>query len=208
MSIESVMPSSRLILCCPFFHLPSVISAAPQVFCLRLIKGVEKKSIWCWSIWYLISQNYSITLPTRNPGKLSWIFFPFKTRHIVEPNQIRAQLIKRKDKRLVIWWLAVSAQASIITPIFLCCCSVTKLYLTLWPFGLQQVRLPFLHCLPEFPQTHFHWVDNAIQTSHPLSPSSPPAFDLSQHQGLFQWVGSSHHVTKVVELQLQHQSFQ
>ena len=57
-------------------------------------------------------------------------------------------------------------------------------------------------------QTHVHWVDDAIQSSHPLSSPSPPAFSLSQHQGLFQWVGSSHQVTKVLELQLQHQSFQ
>ena len=49
---------------------------------------------------------------------------------------------------------------------------------------------PVLHYLPEFAQTHVHWVDDAIQPSHPLSPPSPPALNLSQHQGLFQWVGS------------------
>ena len=49
---------------------------------------------------------------------------------------------------------------------------------------------------------------DAIQPSHPLSPPSPPAFNLSQHQGLFQWVSSLHQVAKVLELQLQHQSFQ
>ena len=48
---------------------------------------------------------------------------------------------------------------------------------------------PVLH-LPEFAQTHVHWVNDVIQPSHPLPPPSPPAFDLSQHQGLFQWVGS------------------
>ena len=48
---------------------------------------------------------------------------------------------------------------------------------------------PVLHCLPEFAQTHVHWVGDAIQPSHPLLPSSPPALYLSQHQGLFQWVG-------------------
>ena len=56
--------------------------------------------------------------------------------------------------------------------------------------------------------THVHSVNLAIQQSHPLSPASPPAYELSQHQGLFQWVGSLNHVTKVLELQLQHQSFQ
>ena len=65
----------------------------------------------------------------------------------------------------------------------------------------------FLHHLPEFAQTHVHWVSDTIQPSHPLLPASPPAFNFSQHQGLFQSVGSSHEVAKVLELQLQHQSF-
>ena len=56
--------------------------------------------------------------------------------------------------------------------------------------------LPVLHHLPEFAQTHVLWVDVAIQPSHPLSSTSPPAFNLSQHQGLFQWVSSSHQVAK------------
>ena len=65
-----------------------------------------------------------------------------------------------------------------------------------------------VHQLPEFPQTHIHWVSDAIHPSHPLSSLSPPALNLSQHQGLFKWVNSSHQVAKVLELQLQHQSFQ
>ena len=61
--------------------------------------------------------------------------------------------------------------------------------------------------LPELPQTHVHWVGDAIQLSHPLlSPS--PAFSLSQHRGLFKLVSSSHQVAKVLQFQLQHQSFQ
>ena len=67
---------------------------------------------------------------------------------------------------------------------------------------------PVHHQLPELTQTHVHWVSDAIQPSHPLSSPSPPAFNLSQHQGLFQWVSSSHQVPKVLEFQLQHQSFQ
>ena len=67
---------------------------------------------------------------------------------------------------------------------------------------------PVLHHLPEFAQTHVHWVSDVIQPSCPLSSPSPPTFNLSQHQGLFQWGLSLHQVTKVLELQLQHQSFQ
>ena len=64
------------------------------------------------------------------------------------------------------------------------------------------------HQLLEPTQTHVHQVGDAIQPSHPLSSPSPPAFHLSQHQGLFKWVSSSHQMAKVLAFQLQHQSFQ
>ena len=67
---------------------------------------------------------------------------------------------------------------------------------------------PVLHQLPEIAQTPVHWVSDAIQPSHPLPSPSPPAFNHFQHQGLFQGVSSLHQVAKVLELQLQHQSFQ
>ena len=76
------------------------------------------------------------------------------------------------------------------------------------PMNHSTPGLPVHHQLPEFTQTHVHWVGDAIQPSHPLSSSSPPAFNLSQHQGLLQWVSSLHQVAKVLEFQLQHQSFQ
>ena len=66
---------------------------------------------------------------------------------------------------------------------------------------------PVLHHFLEPTQTHAHPVGDATQPSHPLSSASPPAFNLFQHQGLFQ-VSSLHQVTKVLELRLQHQSFQ
>ena len=68
--------------------------------------------------------------------------------------------------------------------------------------------LPVHHQLLESTQTHVHWVTDAIQPSHPLSSPSPPALTLSQHQVLFKWVSSSHQVAKVLEFQLQHQSYQ
>ena len=67
---------------------------------------------------------------------------------------------------------------------------------------------PVHHQLLEFTQTHVQWDGDAIQPSHPLLSPSPPAFNLSQHQGLFQWVSSSHQVAEVSEFQFQHQSFQ
>ena len=74
--------------------------------------------------------------------------------------------------------------------------------------GCSTPGLPVRYQLPELAQTHAHRVGDAIQPSHPLSSSSPPAFNLSQHQGFFQWASSSHQVAKVLQLLLQHQSFQ
>ena len=76
------------------------------------------------------------------------------------------------------------------------------------PVNCSTPGFPILHYLLEFAQTHVHWVSDAIQPSHPLPPSYPFLFSLSQHQGLFQWVGSSHQVAKVLALHLQHQYFQ
>ena len=76
------------------------------------------------------------------------------------------------------------------------------------PMNRSTPGIPIHHQLPEFTQTHLHWVSDAIQPSHPLSSPFPPAPNPSQHQGLFQWVNSSHEVAEVLELQLQHHSFQ
>ena len=76
------------------------------------------------------------------------------------------------------------------------------------PMNHSMPGLPVHHQLPRFTQTHVHQVSDAIQPSHPLSSPSPPAPNPSQHQVLFQWVSSSHEVAKVLEFQLQHQSFQ
>ena len=87
--------------------------------------------------------------------------------------------------------------------------SVTQLCPTLWdPMNCKMPGLAAHHQLLEFTQTHVHWVGDAIQPSHPLSFLSPPAFNLSQHRGLFKWVSSSHQVAKVLEFQLQHLSLQ
>ena len=76
---------------------------------------------------------------------------------------------------------------------------------SLWPMNCSTPGLPVHHQLPELTQTHVHWFGDAIQPSHHL-PSPSPAFNRSQHQGLFKWVSSSHQVAKILEFQLQHQS--
>ena len=75
------------------------------------------------------------------------------------------------------------------------------------PMNLSMPGFPVHHQLPESTQTHVHCISDAIQPSHPLS-SPSPTFNLSQYQGLFQWVSPLHQVVKVLEFQLQHQSFQ
>ena len=87
--------------------------------------------------------------------------------------------------------------------------SVAQSCLTLCdPMDCSTPGFPVHHQLPELAQIHVHWVGDAIQLSHPLLSPSPPAFNLSQHQGLFQWVSSSHQVAKVLKLQFQLQYFQ
>ena len=87
--------------------------------------------------------------------------------------------------------------------------SVTQSCLTLCdPMNCSMPGLPVHHHLPEFMHTHIHRVVDATQPSHPLSSPSSPAPNPSQHQSLFRWVNSLHEVAKVLEFQLQHQSFQ
>ena len=88
-------------------------------------------------------------------------------------------------------------------------CSVSQWCPTLCnPMDCNMPSFPVHHQLLELAQTHVHRIGDAMQPSHPLSFPFPPAFNFSQHQGLFQWVSPWHQVAKVLELQLQHQSFQ
>ena len=90
-----------------------------------------------------------------------------------------------------------------------CCRPVTKLCPTLFnPTNYSMPGFPVLHHLPGFAQIRVHWVSDAIWLSHLLPPTSPLVLNLSQHQDLFQCIGSSHQVPKVLELQRWHQSFQ
>ena len=98
------------------------------------------------------------------------------------------------------WWLGLlSVQFSSVAQSHPILCD---------PMDCSTPGFPVHHQLLELTQTHVHQVGDAIQPSHPLSSPSLPAFNLSQHQGLFKWISSSHQVAKVLEFQLQHQSFQ
>ena len=91
----------------------------------------------------------------------------------------------------------------------ICCCSRAKLYLTICdPMNCSTPGSSVFHYILEFAQIHINLIGGAIQLSYHLPPPSPFAFNLSQHQGIFQWVDSSHQVAKVLVLQLQHLSFQ
>ena len=87
--------------------------------------------------------------------------------------------------------------------------SVAQSYLTICdPINHSMPVLPVHHQLPESTQTQVYWVGDAIQPPHPLLSPSPPALNLSQHQGLFKWVSSPHQMAKILEFQLHHQSLQ
>ena len=107
---------------------------------------------------------------------------------------------------------------------FICCVVAVQLPSHIWLFvtpclfvilcdfstlcDCNKPGLSVPHHLPKFAQVHIPCIDDAIQPSHPLTPSFPSALSLSQHQGVFQWVSCLHQITKILELQLQHQSFQ
>ena len=98
-----------------------------------------------------------------------------------------------KSLSSVFFWIYMNLQLS----------SDTQSCPTLYdPMDCTTPGLPVHYQLPEFTQTHVHWVGDVIQSSHPLLSPSPPAFNLSQHQGLFKWVSSSHQVAKDLEFQL------
>ena len=105
--------------------------------------------------------------------------------------------------------LLSKVQLNMETGVQICCCSVTQSCPTLCNSMNYSTRgMLVLHCLLECSQTRVHWISDAIQPSHPLLPTSPLALNLSQYQGPFKWVSCSHQVAKVLEFQLQRQSFQ
>ena len=117
--------------------------------------------------------------------------------------------ISDRKMKLVLTWIILERLRHAEFDIFWTCCWVAQSCLTLCtPMDCSTPGFPVHHHLLEFAQIHAHWISDAILQSHPLSSPSPPARNLSQHEDLFQWVNSLHQMAKVLELQLQHQSFQ
>ena len=136
-------------------------------------------------------------LLTRWEGKRCWHPGAWSWRGSFEHNQFVQGQIS------VTWQSRTQAHPS-HNPRLLFSRSVTSDSVTAWTTACQA---SLSLTISKFAQIHVHWVGDAIQPSHLLLPTSP-VFNLSQHQGFFHWVGSLHQVAKVVELQLQRQSFQ
>ena len=127
----------------------------------------------------------------------------------INSTEISAYITKTFLRTLIIAWSITNKNYKQPISLSIQFSAVTQSCLTLRNLmDYSMPGLPVHHQLLEFTQTHVHWVSDAIQPSHPLSSPSPPAFNLSQHQGLFKWVSCLHQVAKILELQLQHQSFQ
>ena len=123
---------------------------------------------------------------------VSWGFRTLTAGHCM--SSLEKRLFKSSAHFLIIWWSLSFSHSVCLT----LCNSM----------DYSTPGFPVFHHLPELAQTHVHWVSDAPQPSHLLLSPSTPAFNLSQHQGLFKWVNSLHQVAKVLEFQLQHQSFQ
>ena len=173
--------------------------------------------------WWLRSQkHHPVTPPSTSQKKVLKLILWQCPQHC-----LKKPLSKSQWRVWVFWAWAASSfclvpcnkrctflHHNLVSTDWLCCETGRDLSLLLLLFsrllmsdslrahGLQHARLPFLHRLLELAQIHVHWIGIAIQPSCPLSSPSSPAFNLSQHQGLLQWVSSLNQVAKVLELQL------
>ena len=128
---------------------------------------------------------------------------------LILKSHTRVTGFKRGFPKAVLGKLLLSNGSNTLLSPFSQFSSVTQSCPTLCdPMDCSMPGFPVHHQLPELTQARVHRVSDAIQPPHPLLSPSPPAFNLSQHQGLFKWVSSLHQVAKGLEFQLQHQSFQ
>ena len=161
MSIESLMPSNHLILCHPLLLLPSVFPSI-RVFSNELALHIRWLKYWNFSFSISLSNEYSGLISSRIDW-LDLLAVQGTLKNFLQHNSVQ--------------FSSVQFSRSVMSDSLQRC-------------GPQHARLPAFHHLPELAQTHVHWVSDAIKPSYPLSPPSPPALNLSQHQGLFWWVHS------------------
>ena len=135
-----------------------------------------------------------------SPGILEWVAYPFSSKSFQPRN--RTWLSCMAGGSFINW--AIREAPKVHSVHFSSVAQSCPILCD--PMDCSTPGLPVHHQIPELAQTHVHWVGDAIQPSHPLSAASPPAFNLSQHQGLFKWVSSSYQMAKGLEFQLQHQS--
>ena len=202
MAIALMMPSSHLILCCPLLLLPSIFSSI-RVFSSESALHIMWPKNWGFTFSIVFPMNIQGWFPLRLTG-LIWFAIQETLKSLLPTSQFES-----------INSLALSL---LYGPTLTTVCeywkdhqisSVAQLCLTFCdPHGLQYARLPCPSPTPRACSNSCPSSQGAIQPSQPLLSSSLPVFHLSQHQGLFQWVSSLHQVTKVLEFQLQHQSFQ
>ena len=169
--------------------------------------------MWClWGRWESQARHWPCSQwdPFPSPGlnwvsvAHAWYWWQSLSTFLVLIDLFMLILFRRKWSRFFQRQAEVEAGSEADSGwLSCCCCSAVKSCLTLCdPMGCSTPGFPVLCYLVEFAQTHLHQVSDAIPPSHPLLPSSPPALNPSQHQSLFQWVGSLHQATKALELQL------
>ena len=176
MSIESVMPSNHLILCRPLLLLPSILPSI-RVFSNESSLHIRWPKYWSFS--------FNISPSNEHPGL---ICFRMDWMDLLEVQGTLKSLLQHHIWiYLILWisnWVTEQQQSNCYYPCCCCncCCWVAKLCLTLCdPMDCSMPGFSILYHLPEFAQTYVHWVSDAIQPSHPLSPPSPPALNFSQH---------------------------
>ena len=148
----------------------------------------KRSAFWCWSWqWFL---RYDTKALVTKPK--------IDKRDYIKPKSFcTVKTISKTEKQPTEWEIRFGSHISVqLSSVAQSCPTLCNL------MNRSTPGLPVHHQLPEFTQTHVHWVSDAIQPSHPWSSPSPPAPNPSQHQSLFQWVSSSHEVAKVVEFQL------
>ena len=154
-------------------------------------------TVWIKTNWKLLKEmEYQATWPA------SWeICMQVRKQHLeLDMEQQTGSKLGKEHVEVVYWhpayltYMQSSVQFSSVSHLCPTVCN---------PMDWSTPRLPVHHQLPEFTEIHVHWVSDAIQPSHPLSSPSPPALNLSHHQGLFKWVNSSHQAAKVLEFHMQ-----